>query len=89
MLGTPNTTEPVNNIFKCVFDSTTSVSSTFASNMADYAIWFWNPEDSSSVVPSGRNETFMTLGLNFTGEVMTDKFCLGYGDVHTTVCIEQ
>ena len=75
--------------FQCIFDTSTSISSTFNSTFSeswvDYTDRFFDDTASSSFLNSGTTIKFDSIGLNFDGWSDTDEFCIGDGDVHITV----
>ena len=88
MIGTP-IDEDHEQVSQCVFDSSTPISSTFGSEMSNYADVFWDEHDSSTYVDYGVTKRFQSIGLFWTGWKFEDTWCLGGGDVHTTVCLEE
>ena len=88
MIGTPTVTG-ANQVSQCVFDSSTPISSTFSSSFTSYSYSFWDPTDSSTSVDYGVTKRFDSIGLSWEGYKYEDVWCLGGGDVHTTVCLEN
>ena len=88
MIGTP-TTSGDNQVSECVFDSSTPISSTFANTFTTYSTSFWDSALSSTYVDYGVTKQFDSIGLQFQGYKSEDTWCLGGGDVHTTVCLEN
>ena len=85
----PSTVTTYTNNYKCIFDTTTSYSSAFASTFTDYSSSNYNGDYSSTAEPTSQTTTFNTIGLEFTGLNYQDTWCLGKDDVHITVCLEQ
>ena len=88
----PNTagvTAGYTNAFQCVFDTTTSVSSAFATTFTDYSNTNYNPDYSDTSDSNGVTKTIWSLGLSFTGVQYTDKWCIGGTDVHVNVCMDD
>jgi len=78
------------NEFRCVFDTTTSWSSTFATSFTDYSDIQYNPAYSSDAnQQSTVSMKWWSLGLQFEGDQYTDTWCLGYSDPHVKVCMED
>jgi len=82
-------TAPTLQVLDCIFDTSTSVTSTFATTFTTYS----NNEWVSSTSPTYNDEKivvrFNSIGINWQGSKGTDTFCLGGGDIHTTVCLED
>ena len=77
------------NHFKCLFDTTTSYSSAFSSTFAKYTTMVYNPLYSSTAKNNDVLKTYWSLGLQFQCTQYTDQWCLGGGDVHITVCLDD
>ena len=87
-IGTPTVTDQ-DQVSQCVFDSSTPISGTFANSFTTYSTKFWNPTLSSTAVDYGVTKKYDSIGLSWTGYKYEDVWCLGGGDVHTTVCLEN
>ena len=74
---------------RCIFDTTTSVSSTFKPGFNTYSTVFFDSESSDTFTDLGVTSQFWSIGLQWTGWQSKDTWCLGDGDVHTTVCLDQ
>lgn len=85
MIGTQTSPQ----VLDCIFDTSTSISSTFATNFYTYSVTEWNPATSTTAINSGVAMNFNSIGMNWQGYKYTDTFCLGGGDIHTTVCLED
>ena len=77
------------NHFKCLFDTTTSYSSSFAQTYATWSTKMYYPTYSSTSKNNDVSKTFWSLGLQYKGTQYTDTWCLGGGDVHITVCLDD
>ena len=88
IIGTPPSGHE-QQVNQCIFDTTTSISSTFAEGYTDYTDTTFDPHFSESYVDYQVTEQVDTIGLQFEGVQVQDTWCLGGGDVHTTVCLEQ
>ena len=87
MLGTPSSGSA--EVQQCIVDSSTSLSSTFAFGFYTYSWDQYNPSDSTTYHNIGVTKTFQSIGLTWTGYKYTDNWCIGGGDVHTTVCLDS
>ena len=87
-LGTPATGEE-RVTQQCLFDTTTPVSSTFQPSFNIFSNTNWDSADSTTYYSFGVDKTYTSLGLVFTGVKVQDTFCLGDGDVHITVCMDE
>ena len=87
MLGTPSSGSA--EVQQCIVDSSTSLSSTFAFGFYTYSWDQYNPSDSTTYHNIGVTKTFQSIGLTWTGYKYTDNWCIGGGDIHTTVCIDS
>ena len=65
------------------------MSSTFAVGYYTYSWYQYSASSSSTSKNLGVTKTFDSLGLTWNGYKYTDNWCVGGGDVHTTVCIDS
>ena len=78
----------------CIFDSTTSISSVFAPDLAadDFvqsALDFDGDQAYTNTTDDDGILEFSTIGLDFEAWPGTQTFCIGDYDPHTTVCLEE
>jgi len=74
---------------QCIFDTTTSVSSTLAQSYATWSTKMYYPTYSTTSKDLDVLKSYWTMGLYYQGTQYTDTWCLGGGDVHITVCNED
>ena len=87
-IGTQTTTQ----VLGCIFDTSTSISSTQKGSLHAISTVQWGDSPygaSTSAQASGVTVQFDSIGLQWQGEKYTDSICLGSGDVHTTVCLDD
>ena len=78
------------NLKTCVFDTSTKYSSAFASTLSQStSTEDYEPSYSSTAKDKEQISDFWSLGLSFEGTQYYDIWCLGAGDVHTTVCMDD
>ena len=73
-----------------MFDTSTKYSSTFASTLTQStSLTYYDPDYSSTAKDKIKESDFWSLGLSFEGTQYYDTWCLGGGDVHITVCMDD
>ena len=84
---------PLQKMGKCIFDSSTEKIMAFAKGCQDCRYFTphqydkYNSTTYELIVPS---QKFTSQdGFSYTGDYIKDTVCLGNGDVHTTVCLDD
>ena len=73
-----------------MFDTSTKYSSAFANTLTQStSTTYYDPDYSSTADDKTQTSDFWSLGLSFGGTQYYDTWCLGGGDVHITVCMDD